>query len=49
MEDYLMTKVFCSAASTCLQPDPAGVDGFQAYMERYIASIPAQQAAEKLQ
>jgi sugar (pentulose or hexulose) kinase len=48
MEDYLMNKVFRSAASTCLQPDPIGVAGFQAYMERYIASIPAQQAAEKL-
>jgi sugar (pentulose or hexulose) kinase len=49
MEDYLMNKVFCSTASTCLHPDPAGVSGFQTYMERYIASIPAQQAAEKLQ
>ena len=48
MEDYLMNKVFCSAASTCLKPDPAGVAGFRSYMERYIASIPAQQAADKL-
>ena len=49
MEDYLQNKVFAHAASTVLQPDAAGVAGFQAYMERYIASIPAQQAAEKLQ
>ena len=49
MEDYLQNKVFAHAASTVLQPDPAGVAGFQAYMERYQACIPAQQAAAQLQ
>ncbi len=48
MEDYLMNKVFRDARSTVLQPDAAGVAGFQSYLQRYKACVPAQQAAEKL-
>ena len=48
LEDYLLRKVFHDAKSVCAQPDPAGVAGFQAYLDRYIACIPAQQAAAQL-
>ena len=48
MEDYLTNRVFSTAKSTCLQPDRAGVAGFQAYLERYIACLPAQNAAAAL-
>ena len=45
LEAYLSNKVFYNANSTCVQPDAAGVAGFQRYLERYKACIPAQQAA----
>ena len=48
MEDYLTNRVFRSAKSSCLQPDPAGVAGFQAYLHRYIACLPTQNAAAAL-
>ena len=48
MEDYLTNRVFSTAKSSCLQPDPAGVAGFQAYLERYIACLPTQNAAAAL-
>jgi len=49
MEDYLMNRVFSSAKSTCLQPNSAGVAGFQAYLARYIACLSAQKEAAALQ
>lgn len=49
LEAYLANKVFYNANSTCVQPDAAGVAGFQRYLERYQACIPAQQAAAVLQ
>ncbi len=48
LEDYLTNRVFCNAASTCVQPDPAGVAGFQSYLDRYIACLPAQKQAAAL-
>ena len=48
MEDYLMNRVFSDAQSSCLNPDPAGVAGFRAYLERYKACLPAQKAAAAL-
>ena len=48
MEDYLMNRVFCHANSSCLNPDPAGVAGFQSYLRRYVDSLPAQVAAGKM-
>ncbi len=48
MEQYLTDRVFSSAASTCLQPDPAGVSGFQSYLRRYAACLDAQRAASSL-
>ena len=48
LEDYLTNRVFNTAKSSCLNPDPAGVAGFQSYLERYIACLPAQNAAAAL-
>lgn len=48
LEDYLQDRVFANAVSTCAQPDPAGVAGFQSYLDRYIACLPAQKQAAAL-
>jgi len=49
MEDYLTTRVFASAKSSRLEPDPAGVEGFKAYIARYEACLPAENAAAAMQ
>ena len=49
LEDYLDNKVFAAAKSTCLQPDAAGVAGFQSYIKRYSASLNAQRAAAEME
>jgi sugar (pentulose or hexulose) kinase len=49
LEDYLAEQVFASAKSVTVQPDPAGVAGFERYMQRYEASLAAQKAAAALQ
>lgn len=43
MEDYL-EKVFSQADSQTSRPDPAGSAGFQAYIRRYTACLPAERA-----
>jgi len=48
LEDYLANRVFSTAESTCVQPDPAGVAGFQSYMQRYLACINAQKSAGEM-
>ena len=48
LEDYLLNRVFSSAESTCVQPDPAGVAGFQSYMQRYLACMNAQKSAGEM-
>ena len=48
LEDYLAQQVFASAKSVTVQPDPAGVAGFERYMQRYEASLAAQKAAQAL-
>ncbi len=45
LEDYLQERVFSAARSSNTVPDAKGVEGFKKYMERYIACLPAQQAA----
>ena len=49
LEAYLDNKAFADAKSTCLQPDPAGVAGFQSYMKRYNAALAAQKAAAQME
>ena len=48
MEDYVTNRVFADAASTCADPQPEGVAGFAAYLERYKAALNAQRAASEL-
>ena len=48
MEDYLMNKVFSSAKSVTVQPDPAGVAGFETYLARYKACLAAENAAVEM-
>lgn len=48
LEDYLMDRVFANAKSSCVMPDPAGVEGVQKYLARYEACLPAQKAAAEL-
>ncbi len=49
LEDYLEEKVFCKANSTVAQPTKEGMDGFDAYLKRYIAALDSQKAAAKMQ
>ncbi len=49
LEDYLQNKVFATAKSCCIAPDPRGVAGFRKYLERYIACLPAQKQAAVLE
>ena len=45
MEDYLKNRVFANAGSVTVQPDPAGVAGFETYLVRYKAALAAEKAA----
>lgn len=45
LEDYLKNKVFAAAKSTVANPEPAGVEGFAKYLQRYKACLKAQNAA----
>ena len=49
LEDYLQNRVFATAKSSCVCPTTEGAKGFAAYLDRYIACLPAQKAAAKLQ
>ena len=49
MEDYLSNRVFADAKSVSIAPDPAGVAGFETYLERYKAVLPAEKAAASMQ
>ncbi len=45
LEDYLQDKVFSDMEQTTVSPDPEDESGFDAYMARFNASLPAQRAA----
>ncbi len=45
LESYLENKVFSEAKRSTLQPDPAGVEGFQAYLQRFEKALAAERAA----
>lgn len=49
MEEYLKNKVFADAKSVSVAPDPAGVAGFEVYLERYKAALAAEKAAAAMQ
>ena len=45
LADHLTDTVFADAPTQVAEPDPAEVAGFAAYLERFTAGLPAQQAA----
>lgn len=45
LEDYLDNKVFAGNEGTTLNPDPAGVEGFNVFMERYMKGLDIERAA----
>ncbi|MEU4420863.1 FGGY-family carbohydrate kinase [Actinoplanes sp. NPDC024001] len=45
LDDFLTTSVFAGAELDTAEPAPADVAGFNAFMERYVAALPVQQAA----
>ena len=45
LPDYLSDKVFANAVSTTIAPKQEDVDGFNKFIESYVASIPVERAA----
>ena len=45
LEEYLNNQVFADVSRTTRNPDPADVNGFRAYMEKYRQLLPVEQAA----
>jgi sugar (pentulose or hexulose) kinase len=45
LEDYLDEKVFAGEKGITIAPNPADVDGFAAFMERYKKGLPIERAA----
>jgi sugar (pentulose or hexulose) kinase len=45
LDDFLTTSVFADARLDTAEPDPADVAGFDAFMLRYVAALPVEQAA----
>ena len=45
LEAYLNEKVFAGMKSIVAEPDPKDVAGFEKFMERYIAALPAERGA----
>ncbi len=49
LEDFLANRVFAGGSGSTIQPDPAAVEGFNAYIRRYKALLEVEKAAvEKL-
>ena len=48
LEDYLSEEVFARAATESVDPDPAGAEGFEAYMRRFSAALEIERAAVNL-
>ncbi len=45
LSGFLKQKVFASLPVTTMKPDPEDVNGFNAYMERFVKSIPVEKSA----
>jgi sugar (pentulose or hexulose) kinase len=45
LAEYLDTEVFSGATLSTVEPDPADVAGFDAFMQRYVAALPVERAA----
>lgn len=49
LEAYLAEKVFADSDAECMEPDAEDVAGFEAFMQRYVAGLLAERAAECVQ
>ncbi|MCR5536777.1 MAG: ATPase, partial [Succinivibrio sp.] len=45
LPDYLNTKVFAGSKGQKLEPQSAGVEGFNRFMQNYVACLPVEKAA----
>ena len=45
LEDYLDSRIFAGQKAVTINPDPEDAAGFDAFMERYVAALPAERAA----
>ena len=45
LEDYLANSVFAGQSGSTLEPDPADVDGFNAFMRQYVEGLAIQRSA----
>ena len=45
LDQFLADKVFGGSAGSEMQPNPADVAGFDAFIERYKAGLPIERAA----
>ena len=45
LPEFLSTRIFAGSRTITVDPDPADVDGFQAFMERYTAGLEIEKAA----
>ncbi|MET1005047.1 MAG: ATPase, partial [Propionibacteriaceae bacterium] len=45
LADYLDRQVFAEVELETIDPDPADVDGFEKFIQRYVAALPVERAA----
>jgi hypothetical protein len=45
LADFLNTEVFVDIELDTVDPDPADVAGFEAFIQRYVAALPVERAA----
>ncbi len=45
LAEYLTKRVFVDSSESTMEPDPADIDSFNLFMERYIAGLPIEKAA----
>ncbi len=45
LEDYLESRIFSGMAGSTIQPDPADVEGFETFIERYKKGLDIEKAA----
>ena len=48
LEDYLENRVFSSARSSTLTADKTDIDGFNAFLEKYVSAMPVERLAARL-
>ena len=48
LEDYLDNRVFADAKSVTLTADPADIEGFSAFLDRYKKALPLEMLAPEV-